>query len=48
MAPEAVVGRLAHILGLTETAAPIPARALVERFTWARIPRGPVRMSVPS
>lgn len=37
--PEALVGKLAFLSGLTETAAPISARELVPSFDWARVKR---------
>lgn len=36
-APEALVGRLAQLCGLTEDGAPIAARKLISRFSWARV-----------
>lgn len=39
---EAVVGWLAHSLGLSETPEPVAAHALVEAFDWKRVPAGPV------
>ncbi|MCF0137445.1 MAG: tRNA glutamyl-Q(34) synthetase GluQRS [Oscillospiraceae bacterium] len=36
--PEEIVGRLAGILGITESSSPITAEELVERFSWDKIP----------
>ena len=38
VAPERVVGWLAHRLGQAETAAPIHAREVAARFDWERVP----------
>lgn len=38
-APEALVGRLAFLCGLTDTPAPVSARELVPGFDWAKVPR---------
>ena len=37
--PETLLGRLAHIAGLTETDAPIAARELINQFSWEKIDR---------
>ena len=42
VAPEAVVGWLAHALGLLDRPEPVPAHALVGRFAWARVPAADV------
>ena len=42
--PEAVVGALAHSLGLIDRPEPIAARDLVPHFRWDRIARGPWRL----
>ena len=44
VAPESVVGAIAHSLGLTDDPTPIPARALIPRFRWDRIAREPWRL----
>ena len=36
---EALCGILARAAGLVDDARPIAARALIERFDWARVPR---------
>ena len=35
--PEALVGRLAFLCGLTETDAPLAARELISLFSWEKI-----------
>ncbi len=42
--PEAVVGALAHSLGLLDRPEPVVPQALVSRFGWERIPRAPWRL----
>lgn len=37
--PETLLGKLAHIAGLTETDAPIAARELINQFSWEKIDR---------
>lgn len=44
VAPEAVVGALAHSLGLRPSPEPIAARDLVPHFRWDRIARDPWRL----
>jgi glutamyl-tRNA synthetase len=39
--PEGLCGYLGYSLGLLEAPQPLPAAALVERFSWERIPREP-------
>ena len=36
---EEILGRLAFLTGLRETAAPVEARALAETFSWSRVRR---------
>ena len=36
---EELLGRLAHVAGLTPDEAPVTARALVPLFSWASVPR---------
>ena len=43
-APEALVGALAHSLGLAETPEPCTTASLVERFAWERVRRDPWRL----
>jgi glutamyl-tRNA synthetase len=42
--PEAVVGALAHSLGLRPSPEPVPARALVPHFRWEHVARDPWRL----
>jgi glutamyl-tRNA synthetase len=44
VAPDRIVGALAHSLRLVEEPAPISPRALVPRFAWDGIPREPWRL----
>ena len=44
VAPEALVGVLAHSLGLIEAPAPHAAASLVEGFAWERVRRAPWRL----
>ena len=37
LAPEQVIGRLAHLCGLAETDAPVAARELISGFSWERV-----------
>ncbi len=43
-APEALIGRLAFLCGLTETPAPVAARELVPIFDWARVKTADIRI----
>ncbi len=40
--PEEVVGRLAHLCGLTDSDAPVAARDLIPGFSWEKIAKGDV------
>ena len=42
MTPEALIGRLAKLAGLTKSDAPISARELVSLFDWHKVPKGPI------
>ncbi len=44
VAPEALVGALAHSLGLSDAPKPVSAAALVARFEWSRVRRDPWRL----
>ena len=43
--PEEVVGRLAHLCGLTDSPEPIAARELVSGFSWEKIAKGDVPLN---
>jgi len=44
VAPDALVGLLAHVLGQLDAPTPLPARALAGRFDWARVRPAPWRV----
>ena len=44
MPPEALIGRLAHLCGLTETDAPISAKELIPGFSWDRVKKDDITM----